>query len=243
MKLLTSLLIIPTFGVAVLSGCTQPSDADADSAGHSDVTEASKSSPAAAPGSDTAAAAAPATPAQTGTYTLDPAHTIIQVQWNHFHFSNPSAVFAQVSGTVNYNAQDVSKSSVDVAIPLSGMTAFSPELDQHLRSAEFFNADQYPSAHFKSVSVAPAGTNQLTVTGDLTVRDQTKPIQLNVTINGAGNHPMKKTPTIGFDATTTLKRSDFGVGAFAPSVSDAVQVRITTEGSMTADAAGASTAK
>ena len=71
--------------------------------------------------------------------------------------------------------------------------------------------------------------NKLTVTGDLTIKDITKPVVLDVTINAAGEHPMMKVPAVGFDATTTLKRSDFGVGAYAPNVSDEVKIRITTE--------------
>ena len=67
------------------------------------------------------------------------------------------------------------------------------------------------------------------VTGDLTVKGITKPVVLDVNLNKAAEHPMKKVPAIGFDATATVKRSDFGVGAYAPAVSDEVTLRITTE--------------
>ncbi|KAA8918873.1 polyisoprenoid-binding protein [Xanthomonas sontii] len=178
-----------------------------------------------------AAPAAAAAPAKgvSGTYTLDPAHTDVLVQWSHFGFSNPSAHFGDVDGTLVYNAQDVSKSSVNVTLPLSGLNSFTAKFDEHLKSADFFDAAKFPTATFKSTKVTSAGGNKLTVAGDLTIKGTTKPVVLAVTLNGAGPHPMKKVPALGFDATTTVKRSDFGLGAYVPNVSDEVKIRITTE--------------
>ncbi|KRG78799.1 polyisoprenoid-binding protein [Stenotrophomonas ginsengisoli] len=164
-----------------------------------------------------------------GTYKLDPTHTDVLAQWNHMSFSNPTAHFGTVDGTLVYNADDVSQSSVEVTLPLSGLNSFTAKFDEHLRSADFFDAATFPVATFKSTKVEAAGTNKLTVTGDLTIKDQTKPVVLDVTVNGAGEHPMMKVPAVGFDATTTIKRTDFGVGAYAPNVSDEVKLRITTE--------------
>ncbi|WP_295953796.1 YceI family protein [uncultured Xanthomonas sp.] len=176
-----------------------------------------------------AAAAAAAAKGVSGTYTLDPAHTDVLVQWSHFGFSNPSAHFGDVDGTLVYNAQDVSKSSVNVTLPLSGLNSFTAKFDEHLKSADFFDAAKFPTATFKSTKVTSAGGNKLTVAGDLTIKGTTKPVVLAVTLNGAGPHPMKKVPALGFDATTTVKRSDFGLGAYVPNVSDEVKIRITTE--------------
>ncbi|WOS40536.1 YceI family protein [Xanthomonas rydalmerensis] len=175
------------------------------------------------------AAAAAAAKGVSGTYTLDPAHTDVLVQWSHFGFSNPSAHFGDVDGTLVYNAQDVSKSSVNVTLPLSGLNSFTAKFDEHLKSADFFDAAKFPTATFKSTKVTSAGANKLTVAGDLTIKGTTKPVVLAVTLNGAGPHPMKKVPALGFDATTTVKRSDFGLGAYVPNVSDEVKIRITTE--------------
>jgi len=165
-----------------------------------------------------------------GTYELDPTHTNVLVQWNHMGFSNPVAHFGISEGTLVYNAEDVSRSSVEVTLPLSALNSFSSDFDKHLNGADFFNSAQFPEITFKSTQVAPAGqANSLTVTGDLTVKGTTKPVTLNVTLNGAGEHPMAKVPTVGFDATTSFKRSDFGLGAYAPVVSDEVKLTITTE--------------
>ena len=175
------------------------------------------------------------------TYKLDPKHTNVLASWNHFGYSNPYANFGDVEGTLVYDAADVSKSSVQVTMPISGINSFVDKLDEHLASGDFFDAAKFPNATFKSTSVAAAGTNKLTVTGDLTIKDITKPVTLDVTLNGAGEHPMLKKQAIGFSATATIKRSDFGVGAYAPNVSDEVQLRITTEGTL-ADAPAADAA-
>lgn len=176
-------------------------------------------------------AAAPAFAAPV-TYKIDPTHTTVLAQWNHFGFSNPSASFGNVEGTLVYDAADVAKSSVEVTLPLSGLEGFSAKFNEHLRSADFFDVAKFPKATFKSTKVEAAGEGKLKVTGDLTVKDITRPVVLDVTLNKAADHPMTKAPTIGFDATTTLSRSEFGVGNYAPAVSDEVSLRITTEASV-----------
>lgn len=216
-------LLLPLALAAAISACSKP----ADTAAPADTT-------AAAPAEVAAPAAPEVAPIEvaSGTYKLDPSHTDVLVQWSHMGFSNPSAHFGQADGTLVYDAADVTKSSVDVTLPLSGLNSFTAKFDEHLKSADFFDAAKFPTATFKSTKVEAAGANKLTVTGDLTVKGTTKPVTLDVTINGAGEHPMMKVPSVGFDATTTLKRSDFGVGAYAPAVSDEVKVRITTEASI-----------
>jgi len=169
-----------------------------------------------------------------GTYLLDPKHTDIIAQWNHFGFSNPSLHFGQVEGKIVYDADNVAASSVEASIPLSGLEAYIPDFNGHLLSADFFAADAFPSVTFKSTAVEVAGTNQLKVTGDLTIKDITHPVVLDVTVNGFAEHPMSKRLTTGFDAVTTIKRSDFGMGAYTPHVSDEVRLRITTEAAVPA---------
>ncbi|RRN59012.1 polyisoprenoid-binding protein [Pseudoxanthomonas sp. SGNA-20] len=170
-----------------------------------------------------AASAAPVT------YNLDPTHTNVLAQWSHFGFSHPFANFGDVQGTLVYDADNVSASSVEVTLPLSGLEAFSSKFNEHLRSADFFDAEKYPTAKFRSTKVEPAGEGKLKVTGELTIKDITRPVVLDVTFNKAADHPMLKAPAIGFDATATILRSEFGVGAYVPNVGDEVTLRITTE--------------
>ena len=223
-------LLLPLALAAAITACSKPADTAAPAAAPAETAAAPAEAAAAAPAAPEAAAIQIAA----GTYKLDPSHTDVLVQWSHMGFSNPSAHFGNAEGTLVYDATDVTKSTVEVTLPLSGLNSFTAKFDEHLRSADFFDAAKFPTATFKSTKVEAAGTNKLTVTGDLTVKGTTKPVTLDVTINGAGEHPMAKVPSVGFDATTTLKRSDFGVGAYAPAVSDEVKVRITTEASVAA---------
>ena len=166
------------------------------------------------------------------TYTMDPGHTMVLFSWNHFGFSNPTANLGVGQGTIVFDDKDPSKSSVDVTLPLADLDTHVSALDEHLKKPDFFDADKYPTVTFKSTKVQAAGGNKYKVTGDLTVHGVTKPVTLDATLNKSGEHPMKKTQTVGFDATATLKRSDFGVGAYVPNVSDEIKVRITTEASV-----------
>ncbi|MGH8078464.1 MAG: YceI family protein [Lysobacter sp.] len=160
-------------------------------------------------------------------YKMDPNHTDVTASWSHYGFSNPIAHFGQVDGTITYDPDNVGQSSVIVVIPMAGMNSHVEKFNQHLRSADFFDAEQFPTIAFKSTKVEAAGNNKLRVFGDLTVHGVTKPVVLDTTINKIGELANGK--RAGFDATTTIKRSDFGVGKYAPNVSDEVIIRITTE--------------
>lgn len=163
------------------------------------------------------------------TYKLDPNHTNVLASWNHFGFSSPSLGFSQVEGTLVYDADKVSASSVEVSLPINGLWAFSALFNEHLNSADWFDSAQFPTATFKSTRVEAAGEGKLKVTGDLTLHGVTKPVVLDATLNKAGDHPLGGRAAVGFDATATIKRSDFGLGKYVPNVSDEVQIRITTE--------------
>ncbi|MBD8881189.1 MULTISPECIES: YceI family protein [Rhodanobacter] len=173
-----------------------------------------------------AAVAAQASPVS---YKMDPGHTMVLFSWNHFGYSNPTANLGLGEGTLVFDQQDPSKSSVDVTLPLSGLDTHVPALDKHLKEADFFDAAKYPVVTFKSTGVVPVDGTHFKVTGNLTVHGVTKPVTLDATLNKIGPHPMMKVQAIGFDATATLKRSDFGMGAYVPMVSDEIQVHITTE--------------
>lgn len=163
------------------------------------------------------------------TYKMDPNHTDVIASWSHFGFSNPIAHFGQIDGAIVYDADNVGRSSVNVTIPLAGLNSHVAAFDEHLRSADFFDAEKYPTITFKSTKVEAAGDNKLRVFGDLTVHGVTKPVMLDTTINKIGEQPMAKRAAAGFAATTTIKRSDFGVDKYAPNVSDEVIINITTE--------------
>jgi polyisoprenoid-binding protein YceI len=168
------------------------------------------------------------------TYKLDPDHTNVLARWSHFGYSHPSANFSHASGTLVYDAAAPEKSSVEVTVPLSGLDTFVPALDAHLKTAEFFDAAKFPVATFKSSKIHAVGKGKFKVDGMLTIKGVAKPVTLDVTLNNVGMHPMTKQQSIGFDASATIKRSDFGMGLSAPAVSDEISLRITTEGSVAA---------
>jgi len=174
------------------------------------------------------------------TYQLDPGHTMVLFTWNHFGFSNPTANLSLGSGTLVFDDKQPSKSTVEVTLPLANLDTHVSALDTHLKEPDFFDASKYPTVTFKSTKVQPLGGDKFKVTGDLTVHGVTKSVVLDAKLNKSGVHPMTKAQSIGFDATGSLKRSDFGVGAYVPNVSDEIKIRITTEGSVPkADAAAA----
>ncbi len=182
-----------------------------------------------------AAASAQAAPV---TYQLDPGHTMVLFTWNHFGYSNPTANLGLGEGTLVFDEQHPAQSSVQVSLPLANLDTHVPALDKHLKEADFFDADKFSTITFKSTKVQPLGGHKFKVTGDLSVHGVTRSVVLDATLNKVGPHPMMKVQAIGFDATATIKRSDFGVGAYVPKVSDEIRIRITTEGSVPkADAA------
>lgn len=162
------------------------------------------------------------------TYTMDPGHTDIVATWSHFGFSKPSAMFDQVTGTLTYDPEHPEKSSVQVTIPVSSIHTSSEKLDEHLKAGDFFEAKKWPDIRFKSTKVVKGATPEtLKVTGDLSMHGVTKPVTLDVTVNKLGTRHDAK--AAGFNATASLKRSDFGIGLYAPMVSDQIDLRMTTE--------------
>jgi polyisoprenoid-binding protein YceI len=170
-------------------------------------------------------------PAAATSYTLEPDYTQGVFRWNHLGFSSPAAQFAQGKGTLEFDPSDPTKSMVSVVIPLDSLHTGVPDLDDDFRSSTFFDTARFPTASFKSTRVAKgAAEDQLKVTGDLSLHGITKPVTLDVTIVKIGTNPRTSLPTVGFNGTTILKRSDFGMGKYVPQVSDAIELRIICQG-------------
>lgn len=165
------------------------------------------------------------------TYTIEPDYTQGVFRWSHLGFSNPAAQFSQGQGTLEFDPADPTRASVQVTIPLSSLNTGVSALDEHLRSEDFFEVAKFPTATFRSTKVERgAGKDRLKVTGELNLHGVTKPVTLDVTVLKVGSNPRTQLPTVGFEATTTLKRSDFGLGAFVPQVSDEIRMQITSQG-------------
>lgn len=172
----------------------------------------------------------PITAQAADTYTLDPQHTYVLWHVNHFGFSNPSGKW-MVNGTVTLDKDHPQNSKVNVSIKMADIVTGIDELDKHLKGSLFFNVAQYPIATFVSDKVILTHDNSAKVQGVLTLRGVSKPITLLVKLNKAGINPITNKMTAGFTATTTLKRSDFGMTTLLPGVGDDVTIEIEAEAS------------
>jgi len=181
-----------------------------------------KAAPAAANKADLSAAVA-------GEYQLDPAHTNVFFRLAHLGFSGYMGRFNKIEGKVKLDPKDVAKSGLDVTIDAASIDVNNEKLQGELRDKEVFDTAAYPNITFKATKLEQKDVNRGTITGDLTLHGVTKPVTLDVTLNGVGVHPMTQKPTLGFSATATIKRSDFGITKWAQFVGDSVQIIIETE--------------
>ena len=179
-----------------------------------------------APAQPRAAAQEAAVAVEAGTYRLDSDHT--QVLWSvdHFGFSRLYGMVGGMNGTLQLDPARLGEATLQVDIPLSGLTVTSSDFADHLKTPDLFDVARFPTARFVSRSVAVRG-REATITGDLTLRGVTRPVALEARLFGAGANPMSQAQTVGFSARGRIKRSDFGLGYAGPAVSDTVELEIT----------------
>lgn len=162
-------------------------------------------------------------------YMLDSSHSQIVFSYDHLGFSTTFGMFSGFEGEIMFDQADPSNSSVSVSMPVKSMFTGWEQRDAHFMSADFFDASDEELVTFTSTAIEVTGDDTAMITGDLTLNGITQQVVLDATLNKAGPNPINQTEWAGFDATTTLKRTDFGVGAFAGPVSDEVEVMISIE--------------
>jgi polyisoprenoid-binding protein YceI len=161
-----------------------------------------------------------------GTYKIDPDHTQIVFAVNRLGFTEFNGMFANPTGTVRLDPKAPARSTVEVSIPIAKVRTTSPELDAVMQAADFFDSARFPTATFVSTKVSVAGTSA-TIIGNLMLHGVTRPAVLKARFIGAGNEFWgDKKLAFGFAATTSIKRSDFGLTNSIPLVSDRVDLRI-----------------
>jgi polyisoprenoid-binding protein YceI len=161
-------------------------------------------------------------------YTLDPGHSFVEWQINHFGFSHPTGKwFAE--GTLNLDEKNPEKSQVEASIKVADMVTGISKLDEHLKSADFFDVEKFPTATFVSKKIVMTSKKTARVSGVLTLHGVSKPLTLNVTLNKLAESPITHKKTAGFTATTTLNRSAFGIDQYVPGLSDEVSIHIEME--------------
>lgn len=162
-------------------------------------------------------------------YTVDKSHSTIFFSVEHLGFSTIHGHFAKYDADVVLDEEDLSNSKATVTIDMSSLDTFWDERTEHLKTADFFDVEQFPEATFVSKSFEKTGEDKVAVTGDLTIHGKTKEVTIDFTVKKVGQHPMAKVRAIGLVGTTTLLRSDYDVAGYAPAVADEVLLRIDLE--------------
>lgn len=145
----------------------------------------------------------------TGTYALDQSHSHVGFRVRHLMVAKVRGRFTEVAGTISI-ADDPVSSSVEVTIPLASIDTRDEQRDAHLRSPDFLDVEQFPTMTFRSTGVREVGEGRYEVAGDLTLRDVTKPVTLQVAFDGSARDPWGG-ERAAFSATGRLNREDFGV--------------------------------
>ncbi len=165
------------------------------------------------------------------TYVIDPTHTFPTFSYNHLGLAVQQSRFNSTSGTVVFDAE-AKTGSVNIEIDMASVSTGSEQFDEHIRGADFFDVAKFPKATFKSTKVKFEGDKPVAVDGELTIKGVTKPVTLEVVSFANKEHPMKRKDTIGANAHTSIKRSEFNAGKYAPMVGDDVLIQISLEASV-----------
>jgi polyisoprenoid-binding protein YceI len=164
-----------------------------------------------------------------GSYELDDTHAYLSFSYSHLGLSNPQIHFADFVANLELSGNDMSQSQVSITIDAASLDSAIPELDDDLKGADFFDVANYPEITFQSTAYEETSESSGRLTGDLSVRDVTKPVTLDVTINSAAMNPLNRREMIGFSATGILNRSDFGLTAYAPLIGDELSLLVQIE--------------
>lgn len=163
---------------------------------------------------------------------IDLSHTRVWFYVNHLGFSDMYGDFTQFDIDLKVDPENLANSTVKASIDTNTVDMRHEGLNKHLKNKDFFNVEQFPAMTFETTGVTQNGEGKLAVAGNLTLLGVTKPVTLDVTVNKIGEHPMRKVPWVGFNATTTIKRSDFGMTYAAPAVGDDIKISIGLEGAL-----------
>ena len=162
------------------------------------------------------------------TYAIDGSHTFPRFSYSHFGYSTQLSKFDRTTGTVVLD-KAAKTGSVSVVIDMKSVNTGFPVFNEHIQGPDFLDTANHPTATFKSTRVVFNGDKPSSIEGDLTIKGVTRPVTLTVTSFLAMPHPMLKKDAIGANAFTTIKRSDFGAGKFAPHVGDEVRIDVAIE--------------
>ena len=161
-------------------------------------------------------------------YGVEANHTFPRFSYTHLGFTTQQSRFDKTTGTVVYDKEGRT-GSVNITIETNSVSTGSTLFNQHIQAEDFLDTAKYPTVTFKSTKVNFDGEKPVSIEGDLTMKGITKRVTLTVTRFLAAPHPIQKKDTIGADAYTIVKRTDFNMGKYAPAVSDEVRIDIAIE--------------
>ena len=166
-----------------------------------------------------------------GFYDLDASHGKITWSVSHMGFSTYVGQFVNVSGELTLDPANPANSTLSATIPLADVASNNDGLNGHLRTADFFDVDNHPTATFVATSIVvdDDDADEATVTGDLTLRGVTRPVVMEVEFNQAGVNPVNQRYTVGFDGEASIQRSEFGIAYGLPLLGDEVELHIEGE--------------
>ncbi|WP_405950819.1 YceI family protein [Streptomyces prunicolor] len=167
----------------------------------SDETDATTSAPT---------AVNPDLAALTGDYTIDPSHTTLGFTARHAMVTNVKGKFLDFTGTLHLDGSDPAKSTASLDVKMDSIDTGSPDRDGHLKSADFFKTDEFPTMTFRSTSAEALGGDDYRITGDLEILGTTKPLTIDLEFNGAAKDPFGN-ERVGFEGKAEILRSDFGL--------------------------------
>ena len=162
------------------------------------------------------------------TYAIDPTHTFPNFSYSHFGLTTQISKFEKTTGTVTLD-KAAKTGAVDITIDMTSVNTGYSTFDEHIQGEDFLDTAKYPTATFKSTKVTFDGDKPATIDGELTIKGVTKPVTLTVNHFVTMPHPMLNKDTIGANASTVIKRTEFNAGKYAPNVGDDVTITISLE--------------
>jgi len=164
-----------------------------------------------------------------GSYELDDTHAYLSFSYSHLGLSNPQVQFADFEASLELDGNDMSLSQVSITIDAASVDSTVPELDDDLQGPDFFDVANHPEITFQSTTYEETSESSGRLTGNLSVRGVSQPVTLDVTINSAAMNPLNRKEMIGFSATGSINRSDYGLTAYAPLVGDELSLAVQIE--------------
>ncbi|GAA2272648.1 polyisoprenoid-binding protein [Streptomyces ruber] len=158
----------------------------------------------------TTAPVSPGLAALTGDYTIDPAHSTIGFTARHAMVTNVKGSFRDFSGTLHLDGTDPASSTASLDVTMDSIDTGSADRDGHLKSADFFNTDEFPAMTFRSTKAEALGGDDYRVTGDLTILGTTKPLTIDLEFNGSARDPFGN-ERVGFEGKAEILRSEWGL--------------------------------